>query len=87
LGRALLRRIIGAAIQSMGARAMTSYRCFAIDLDGHIRGTEIVDCTDDVAAAREAQPLLKRHPAAERLEVWHLDRRIAVLTRGRRSAA
>ena len=62
---------------------MTSYRCFVIDLGGHIRG----DCADDVTAAREAGPLLKRHPAAQRLEVWRLDRRIAVLTHGRRAAA
>jgi hypothetical protein len=39
-------------------------RCF---LDSHMRGTEIVDCADDVAAAREAEPLLKRHPDAQHL--------------------
>jgi hypothetical protein len=62
---------------------MTSYRCSVIDLGGPIRG----DCADDVAAARETGPLLKRRPAARRLEIRHLDRRIAVLTRSRRDAA
>jgi hypothetical protein len=66
---------------------MTSYRCFAIDLNGHIRAADIVDCADDAAATSAGQELLKQHPAARRLEVWHLDRCVGVLTRSARDAA
>jgi hypothetical protein len=66
---------------------MTSYRCFAIDLNGHIRAADIVDCADDAAAASAARQLLQQHPAARRLEIWHLDRCVSVLTRDARDAA
>ncbi len=66
---------------------MTAYRCFAIDLDGHIRAADVVDCANDAAAAQEAKRLLGRHPAARCLEIWHLDRRIGVLTRDAVDAA
>jgi hypothetical protein len=59
---------------------MTSYRCFAVDFDGHIRAADVIDCEDDAMAAVVAKQLLRQHPAARRLEIWHLDRRIGVLT-------
>jgi hypothetical protein len=60
---------------------MQSYRCFAIDLDGHIAAADILECADDAAAARAARRVLEQHAAAQRLEIWRLDRRIGVLTR------
>jgi hypothetical protein len=66
---------------------MISYRCFAIDRDGHIRAADIIECRDDSAAAGEARQLLRRHPAARQLEIWHLDRRIGVVTRPAQDAA
>jgi hypothetical protein len=66
---------------------MISYRRFAIDRDGHIGGADIIECRDDLAAARAAKQLLRRHPAARQLEIWHLDRRIGVVTRPAQDAA
>ncbi len=66
---------------------MTAYRCFGIGFDGHIRTADVLDCADDAAAADEARQLLRRHPAARQLELWHLDRRVGVLTRQTLGAA
>ncbi|HWI28481.1 MAG TPA: hypothetical protein VN668_16020 [Stellaceae bacterium] len=66
---------------------MSAYRCFVIGFDGHIRAADIVYCADDTAAAGEARQLLQRHPAAPQLEIWHLDRRVGVLTRQTLDAA
>jgi hypothetical protein len=68
-------------MQKATGQAMQSYRCFAIDLDGHIAAADILECADDDAATRAGWRVLEQHVAARRLEIWRLDRRIGVLTR------
>ena len=62
---------------------MPAYRCFTLDPDGHITAAEVVDGTDDDAAARAARRVLERHRAAACLELWRLDRRVGVLQQER----
>jgi hypothetical protein len=68
-------------MQQETGQTMQAYRCFAIDLNGHIAAADILECADDDAAARAARQVLERHGSAQRLEIWRLDRRIGVLTR------
>ncbi|MBR0776551.1 hypothetical protein JQ625_17060 [Bradyrhizobium diazoefficiens] len=50
------------------------YRAFQIEPDGHVFGCINLVCGDDEQASREAAALVLQH----RIELWRLDRRIAL---------
>ncbi|MEH2485404.1 hypothetical protein [Bradyrhizobium sp. AZCC 2230] len=53
------------------------YRAYIIDDEGHIIGVHELNCAGEDEAKQQAAKLLDGHD----LEVWHRDRRIAVLKR------
>ena len=57
------------------------YRAYFLDADGHITGVHELDCAGDEEAKQKAAQLLDGHD----LEVWHRDRRVAVLKRHTRN--
>jgi hypothetical protein len=49
---------------------MPEYRCYFRDRDGRIRGTLVLDCDDDVAAAVKLEILLIERQNCATAEVW-----------------
>jgi hypothetical protein len=54
---------------------MTDYRAYIIGPDGHFESFEIVSAPDDASAIEAA----KEHVKGATVEVWDLDREVAVL--------
>jgi len=54
---------------------MQDYRAFVIGPDGHVTERYDFHAVDDAAAERHARQYVDGHD----IEVWHLDRRIAIL--------
>jgi hypothetical protein len=53
---------------------MEDYRAYVIGSDGHIMNRVDFSCQDDEAAKERAQRLVADYD----IELWHLDRKIAV---------
>jgi hypothetical protein len=49
---------------------MAEYRCYFRDRDGRIRGTQVLDCDDDSAAAAKLEILLAERLNCAAAEVW-----------------
>jgi len=49
---------------------MPKYRCYFRDHNGRIRGTQVLDCEDDMAAAVKMEILLAERPNCAAAEVW-----------------
>jgi hypothetical protein len=60
---------------------MPEYRSYFRDSEGRIRGTQILDCEDDTAAAVKLEILLAERPNCEAAEVWEGRRLIHRTTR------
>jgi hypothetical protein len=58
---------------------MQHYSAFELDLRGHVIGRIDLTCKDDDDARKQAERLLDDHD----IEVWRLDRRIAVFRCGK----
>lgn len=54
---------------------MQHYRAFELDVTGHVISRIDLSCTDDEDARRQAHRLLHDHD----IELWQLERRVAVL--------
>lgn len=54
---------------------MPEYRAYTVGPDGHYKSSQIIDAEDDAAAIRAAHSL----GLACGVELWMLDRKIAVL--------
>ncbi|MDB5616208.1 hypothetical protein [Tardiphaga sp.] len=54
---------------------MTDYRAFIVGIDGHFKSSETIVAENDEQALKIAEKLVEKHA----VEVWHLDRKIAVL--------
>ena len=54
---------------------MPSYRCYFLDQDDHISGTEIIDAEALTAAVEKARALLRDLPNHRSVEVWQGDER------------
>jgi hypothetical protein len=54
---------------------MTDYRAYMIGPDGHFHSFEIITAPDDETAVETAKKFVDGHD----VEVWDLDRKIAVL--------
>lgn len=58
-----------------GENALPDYRIYVVGHDGHFQASKALpDCPDDGAAIAAAKPLIDGHD----LELWHLDRKVAV---------
>ena len=62
---------------------MSEYRSYFRDSDGKIRGTQILDCEDDNAAAVKLEILLAERHNCTTAEVWEGRRLIHRTTRTR----
>jgi hypothetical protein len=51
------------------------YRAFHLDLAGHVVSQIDLVCSNDNEATRKAQRLVRSHD----VEIWRLDRRVAIL--------
>jgi hypothetical protein len=60
---------------------MPEYRSYFRDSDGKIRGTQILDCEDDTAAAVKLEILLAERQNCTAAEVWEGRRLIHRTTR------
>jgi len=49
---------------------MPEYRTYFRDSDGKIKGTQILDCEDDTAAAVKVEILLAERQNSSTAEVW-----------------
>jgi hypothetical protein len=54
---------------------MPDYRAYIVGPDGHFKTFEVIEASDDEQALKVAQKLADGHD----VEVWQLDRKIAVL--------
>lgn len=54
---------------------MPDYRAYIIGTDGNFKTFEVIVADDDEKAVKIAEKLVDRHD----VEVWHLDRKIAIL--------
>jgi hypothetical protein len=54
---------------------MQEYRCYTVGPDGHFRTCEVIEATDDNDAVQAA----KRLAVDCSVEVWLLDRKVAIL--------
>lgn len=54
---------------------MPEYRAYVVGDDGHYRSSEIIRATDDDAAIKVA----RKFCVGQSVELWMLDRKIAVL--------
>lgn len=54
---------------------MADYRAYIIGSDGHFKSYEVIEAKDDDNAVKIAEKLVDGHD----VEVWQLDRKIAVL--------
>lgn len=55
---------------------MPDYRAYIVGPDGHFQTFEAIDAADDERALKAAEKLTAGHI----VELWQLDRKIAVLT-------
>jgi hypothetical protein len=55
--------------------AMADYRAYLVDEDGHFSEAVPLICADDTEAIEKAQPLAVNKD----VELWQLDRKVAVL--------
>ena len=62
---------------------MPEYRSYFRDSDGKIRGTQVLDCEDDTAAAVKLEILLAERTNCTAAEVWEGRRLIHRTTRAR----
>jgi hypothetical protein len=58
------------------------YRAYLLDNEGHISSYVELECADDEDAMRRAAQLLD----GQDIEVWHRERKVALLTGKRQSA-
>ena len=56
---------------------MPDYRAYIVGTDGHFKSSEVIIADDDEGALKIADKLVDRN----NVEVWQLDRKIAVLPR------
>jgi hypothetical protein len=56
---------------------MPDYRAYIVDSEGHIKSFEVITAPDDEQAVRAAQQYVDGCD----VEIWELDRKIAVLTK------
>jgi hypothetical protein len=54
---------------------MSNYRAYIVGTDGHFKSSEVIEADDDENALNIAGEFATEHP----VEVWQLDRKIAVL--------
>ena len=54
---------------------MTDYRAYIVGTDGHFKSSEVIVAEDDKQAIKIAEKLVDEHS----VEVWQLDRKVAVL--------
>lgn len=54
---------------------MRHYRAYIVGADGHFYDFKVVDASTDEEAVESARELVDGHD----IEVWHLDRKLAVL--------
>lgn len=54
---------------------MSDYRAYIVGTDGHFQSSEVIIADDDTQAVKIAEKLVDGHD----VEVWQLDRKIAVL--------
>ena len=54
---------------------MSDYRAYIVGPDGHFQTFEVIDAADDDGALKAAEKLTGGHI----VELWQLDRKIAVL--------
>jgi hypothetical protein len=54
---------------------MVEYRAYIIGSDGHFHRSVPLDCADDAEAVERAKQLLDGHD----VELWQLDRKVAML--------
>jgi hypothetical protein len=59
-------------------RTVIDYRAYIVGNDGHFETFVVVAAECDESAVKAAQKLVDRHAG---VEVWHLARKVAVLTR------
>jgi hypothetical protein len=55
---------------------MPDYRAYIVGRDGQFQGFEVIEAADDDEAVNAARKFVDGHD----VEVWHLDRKIAVLS-------
>lgn len=53
---------------------MSNYRAYIIGQDGHFCDFKVIEAPDDAAAVEVAKAFVDGHD----IEVWHLDRKLAV---------
>jgi hypothetical protein len=54
---------------------MSDYRAYIVGADGHFQSFEIIEAPDDASAVEKAETFVDGMD----IEVWHLDRKVAVL--------
>ena len=54
---------------------MADYRAYIVGSNGHFQDFKVVDASTDEDAVESARKLVDGHD----IEVWHLDRKLAVL--------
>jgi hypothetical protein len=54
---------------------MTDYRAYIVGPDGHFKASKTISAPDDAAAIKAANKFV----SADGVEVWLLDRKVAVL--------
>lgn len=54
---------------------MSDYRAYIVDKEGHIKSAKVIVADDDEKAVEAAKPMVDGHD----IEIWHLDRKVAVL--------
>jgi hypothetical protein len=54
---------------------MSDYRAYIVGIDGHFKSSKIIVAQDDEEAVEMAEKYCEEHA----VEVWQLDRKIAVL--------
>jgi predicted RNA-binding Zn-ribbon protein involved in translation (DUF1610 family) len=61
---------------------MPPYRAFVVGKDGHFRKAVVLYCADDTTAVQEAKKLVD----GKDIELWKMDRRVAILKGSNNSA-
>lgn len=67
---------VGSASSITYGWQMPDYRAYIVGKDGRFQGFEVIDATTDDAAIEAARRFVDGHD----VEVWYLDRKIAVLS-------
>jgi predicted RNA-binding Zn-ribbon protein involved in translation (DUF1610 family) len=61
---------------------MRPYRAFVVNEDGHFQKAVVLNCANDAAAVLEAKKLVD----GEYIELWEMERRVAILKNSNNSA-